>query len=197
MPIILPESPAKTAKAAPDLSETKANNLIAGLPFKKTRIKTEWHKRVLFLNPTEIYRRISINPWQRVQTHLTFPEMFPIKADGSCACGCGALLGGRRRRWATSECTKFATTVFAIIDGQTKAISTFTKKYFGAKCRVCGTRKMLKADHVVPVKHGGGGCWLSNFQLLCHSCHVAKTNQDFGWKQLVPVTFPAEIDAAN
>ena len=197
MPIIVPASPVKTAKATPNLSESTGKNLLAGLPFKKTRIKTEWHKRVLFLDPTEIYCRISIKPWLRVQTHLTFPEMFPVKADGTCACGCGVPLSGRRRRWATSDCTKFATTVFAIIDGQTKAISTFTKKYFGARCRVCGTRKGLKADHVVPVKHGGGGCWLSNFQLLCHSCHVTKTNQDFGWKQLIPVITPAENNAVN
>lgn len=40
----------------------------------------------------------------------------------------------------------------------------------------------IKVDHVVPVKLGGGACWLSNYQLLCHDCHVGKTNTDFGWK---------------
>ena len=163
--------------------ETALKPITGALPFKKTRIKTEWHKRVLFLDPAEIYSRIHINPYQRLQTHLTFPEMFPVRADKACACGCGAQISGRRRRWASADCTRFATTVWAIIDGQAGAIITFVKKYYGPKCSVCGTRQALKADHIIPVKHGGGGCWLSNFQLLCHSCHVAKTNQDFGWKQ--------------
>jgi len=177
--------------------ELAINPIIVALPFKKTRIKTEWHKRVLFLDPSEIYNRQTIKPYQRVQTHLTFPEMFPARADATCACGCGAEISGRRRRWASSDCTKFATTVWAIIDGQTGAISTFVKKYYGAKCSVCGSRKELKADHIIPVKHGGGGCWLSNFQLLCHSCHVAKTNQDFGWKQDRKVSAPTECKAAT
>ena len=181
MQVMLPNNlPAPTSLAQPEIT---VNPIIAGLPFKKTRIKTEWHKRVLFLDPSDIYSRVNIRPYERVQTHLTFAEMFPAKPDAACACGCGAAISGRRRRWASDDCTKFATTVWAIIDGQAGTISTFVKKYYGAKCSICGTRKELKADHIIPVKHGGGGCWLSNFQLLCHFCHVAKTNKDFGWKQ--------------
>lgn len=48
---------------------------------------------------------------------------------------------------------------------------------------VCNSSKHVKLDHIVPVKFGGGGCWLNNYQLLCHNCHVQKTNLDFGWKQ--------------
>lgn len=46
----------------------------------------------------------------------------------------------------------------------------------------------LKVDHIFPVKLGGGGGWLSNYQLLCHKCHVEKTNEDFGWKQPKKIT---------
>ena len=178
--------------ASPAISITP---ITAGLPLKKTRIKTEWHKRVLFLDPSEIYGRIQVKHFRRLQTHLTFTEMFPATDDKTCACGCGALISGRRRRWASSDCTKFATTVWAIIDGQAGTIITFVKKYYGTKCNVCGTRKELKADHIIPVKHGGGGCWLSNFQLLCHTCHVAKTNQDFGWKQIKSDLVPSASKA--
>jgi len=109
--------------------------------------------------------------------------MFPDRKDGYCSCGCGAALVGRRRRWATNECTKFALGVWAIIDGQVGTFEYYVGKYNGKKCAGCRSRRQLKVDHIVPVKHGGGGCWLSNFQLLCHACHVIKTNKDFGWKQ--------------
>ncbi|QNF35851.1 HNH endonuclease [Adhaeribacter swui] len=109
--------------------------------------------------------------------------MFPNYQNGQCSCGCGAALLGRRKRWATDDCSQFALAVWAIIDGQVGKFEYFVAKYNGRKCAVCRSRRDLKVDHIVPVKHGGGGCWLSNYQLLCHSCHVQKTNKDFGWKQ--------------
>ncbi|MDB5261873.1 MAG: endonuclease, partial [Adhaeribacter sp.] len=112
-----------------------------------------------------------------------FPDMFPDRQDGFCSCGCGSALTGRRRRWSSDDCTKFATTVWAIIDGQAGVFEYYVAKYQGRKCAGCGSRRDLKVDHVMPVKHGGGGCWLSNFQLLCHPCHVNKTKIDFGWQQ--------------
>ena len=196
MQVTLPADLPPVPTSQPD---TAIKPITAALPFKKTRIKTEWHKRVLFLDPAEIYDRIPVKPFQRLQTHLTFPEMFPVRADKTCACSCGAPITGRRRRWASDDCTKFATTVWAIIDGQVGIIVAFVKKYYGSKCSVCGARQTLKADHIIPVKHGGGGCWLSNFQLLCHSCHVVKTNQDFGWKQnkITPELVESKIEAAE
>ncbi|RDC63951.1 HNH endonuclease [Adhaeribacter pallidiroseus] len=109
--------------------------------------------------------------------------MFPDYQNGICSCGCGQALWGRRKRWASDDCTAFALAIWAIIDGQVGKFEYFVTKYNSKKCAVCGSRRHLKVDHIVPVKHGGGGCWLSNYQLLCHSCHVIKTNKDFGWKQ--------------
>jgi 5-methylcytosine-specific restriction endonuclease McrA len=75
----------------------------------------------------------------------------------------------------------FAADVYRIIYGQPDTIKLYLKKYHGYKCK-CGRVRKMKADHIIPVKHGGGGCWLSNYQFLCHACHVHKTNEDFGWK---------------
>ncbi|MGI4749722.1 MAG: HNH endonuclease [Janthinobacterium lividum] len=112
--------------------------------------------------------------------------MFPSQSDKSCSCGCGRALTGRRTRWATQPCAAFATAVWEIIDGRQATIRKFVTLYNGGwKCAVCNSGKKVKLDHVVPIKFGGGGCWLNNYQLLCHNCHVKKTNLDFGWKQAV------------
>lgn len=36
----------------------------------------------------------------------------------------------------------------------------------------------IHLDHIVPVHQGGGGCWLSNYQLLCERCHKIKTKEE-------------------
>ncbi|WP_218033540.1 HNH endonuclease [Adhaeribacter aerolatus] len=149
-------------------------------------MKYAWQERVIFFDPQDIYTQVKINAFRRIQSHLAFPDMFPDRKDGLCSCGCGIALTGRRRRWATNDCTKFATAVWAIIDGQVGTYEYYLGKYQGRKCAVCRSRRNLKVDHIIPVKYGGGGCWLSNFQLLCHACHVEKTNADFGWKQPLP-----------
>ena len=153
------------------------------LPFKKLKLRHAWQTRVMFFSPEAIYERVNIKPFSRIQAHLSFKDMFPDKQNGKCSCGCEALLTGRRRRWASEDCTRFACAVWAIIDGQAGVLEYYVRRYNGKKCAICGSRQDLKVDHIVPVKHGGGGCWLSNFQLLCHTCHVEKTNKDFGWKQ--------------
>ncbi len=33
------------------------------------------------------------------------------------------------------------------------------------------------ADHIVPVRHGGGGCGLSGMQTLCSACHLKLTKE--------------------
>lgn len=155
------------------------------LPFKKLKLRHEWQSRVIFFDPAPVYARLKINPYKRLQSHLAFRDMFPDRKDGLCSCGCQAALTGRRRRWASEDCAKFALAVWGIIDGQAGTFMYYVAKYHGRKCAVCRSRRELRVDHRVPVKHGGGGCWLSNFQLLCHTCHVGKTNQDFGWKKTV------------
>lgn len=146
------------------------------LPFK-------FQQRVLFFDPAEIYSRLKIEPFARHQLpeHIGMQLMFPKQEAKVCSCGCGKELTGRRTRWATDECAHFAVDVYRIIYGQPDVIKFYLKKYHGHKCK-CGRVRKMKVDHIVPVKHGGGGCWLSNYQFLCHACHVQKTNTDFGWK---------------
>ena len=52
----------------------------------------------------------------------------------------------------------------------------------GGSCAYCGEQtplKKLESDHVVPLSEGGGNA-SSNWQLLCRSCHVGKTNEEQG-----------------
>lgn len=152
------------------------------LPIKNIGKRSAHISRVLFFDPTEIYKRIKIDPYKRSQS-VFMDKLFPNKLNGKCRCGCEKELKGRRTSWATKECSKFAYSVWAIISGRTNVIKQFLMIYYGWQCKRCLTSNDIKMDHIVGVKHGGGGCWLSNFQLLCHTCHVDKTNKDFGRKQ--------------
>ena len=156
--------------------------LYAPLPYKKTRVKLAWKKRVLFFDPADVYKRIEINTFKRIQTKLEMGKIFPKSNIDICACGCGQKLSFRRKRWATDDCARFATAVWEIIDGRQRPIASLLYHYYGKTCNSCFSKSALRLDHIVPVKHGGGGCWFSNYQFLCHACHVKKTNLDFGWK---------------
>ena len=172
-----------------EVTKADVKPIFGALPFKKLRIRASWFKRVLFFNPAEIYERTQVDVYRRIQNQLEFSILFPKKEGKLCACGCDALLSGRRTRWATNECARFAAEVWRIIDGQTPHIAAYLRRYYGYSCAACGVTNSLKVDHIIPVKHGGGGSWLNNFQLLCHSCHVIKTNSDFGWKKkIAPVS---------
>jgi 5-methylcytosine-specific restriction endonuclease McrA len=138
------------------------------------------HTRVLFFDPTEVYERIVIDKYKRTQKILV-SEMFPVRGK-KCRCGCSKPLKGRRTAWASNECSSFARDVQAIITGHSATIKKYLMIYYGWECKVCRVASNIKMDHIVGVKHGGGGCWLSNFQLLCHIHHVVKTNKDFGHK---------------
>lgn len=41
-------------------------------------------------------------------------------------------------------------------------------------------RSLWEADHIVPVKDGGGACGLENYRTLCWPCHVIVTGE---WKR--------------
>lgn len=159
--------------------------IFALLAAKKIRFLREHNKRVLFFDPAPIYRTQPVNVYKRVQASLEFSKLFPPKLDKTCACGCGLPLNGRRTRWATRACAVFAITIWEIIDGRQATIRKFLKMYHsGWKCALCNTPNQVRVYHIIPVKHGGGGCWVNNYQLLCHNCHVQKTNTDFGWKKI-------------
>ncbi|WP_419803225.1 HNH endonuclease [Mucilaginibacter sp.] len=160
------------------------NPIFAPLPFKNIKYLRANNKRILFFDPEIVYQTQPVNIYKRIQASLEFAKMFPPKPNNTCACGCGETLTGRRTRWATKACTVFATQIWEIIDGRQATIKKFITLYTGGwKCINCNSSKHVKLDHIIPVKLGGGGCWLNNYQLLCHNCHVQKTNLDFGWKQ--------------
>ena len=147
------------------------------------------HKRVFFFDPTSVYERINelnlLNPYQR-HCSVSMMHLFH-NIENKCACGCNQELSGRQKRWASKECSVFAVYVFDIIAGRQQTLRKLRSLFVGGlHCEVCGIQGYdvsLELDHIIPVKHGGGGGWLSNYQFKCKKCHREKTNMDFGFKQ--------------
>lgn len=161
-----------------------------GLKKKTYKGLKVYERRVLNFNPKEVYDRVKIDPYKRTQS-VPMAKMFPKPDKKICSCGCGRKLTGKRRRWATDQCQQFAYSVNAIINGRSEVITHFLKLYFGEwACKSCGLMDVytefnngmivddIHKDHIVAVANGGGGCWLSNYQLLCKSCHKEKTKDD-------------------
>lgn len=148
-----------------------------------------WESVVAF-DPAPVYSTLEglIDPSRRIQAGLSMQAMWPNPQPGICACGCGEPA---KQRWHRPDHSKFAYEVFEIIYGRTRTIERYISMLAGDQCRHCGVsreatyqvdRGILYLDHIIPVKHGGGAAWLSNYQLLCGPCHRLKTNSDFGWK---------------
>ena len=117
--------------------------------------------------------------FERYQVGISITDLFPITGTAICACGCGQALTGRRRRWATSECNRFACAVFWILKGDRDTIARYLEAQHGHACKHCGIMyESLEVDHVLAVKLGGGGRWLDNYQFLCKNCHKAKSRVD-------------------
>lgn len=165
--------------------------------------KKKWFIIVNRLNgydPAPLYERLEIDPKKRRQSYR-FDEVWPTEQAGVCACGCGEVLSGRRTRWATDLCSGFAATVYCVvINGDTAGtinniLTTIKSQTTGERlcCIKCGSHDSIQIDHIIGVAHGGGGCWLNNFEPLCHDCHVDKTNRTFsrGKYKTIPM-FPAE-----
>lgn len=142
----------------------------------------EYYERVLFFDPTEIYKRIKIDPFKRIHS-ISITTFFP-DIPGKCSCGCGLDLPARRSRFATENCSRFAWAVRNIICNAYQMPGKFITKYSGNGCDECKDAPGHELDHIIGVKHGGGGCWLSNYRWLCKKCHRNKTNIDFGFKAI-------------
>lgn len=148
------------------------------LPFKELVNVKSHQRRIVLFDPTEVYSHITINKFERFQ-NISIEDIFPIR-DEVCNCGCGLILEGRRFRWATEECKLFAQGVWGIIKGHPGFYKYSLMAYHEEwKCCRCGNNGDVQMDHIVPIMKGGGGCWLSNFQLLCKRCHKFKTSKDF------------------
>jgi 5-methylcytosine-specific restriction endonuclease McrA len=146
-------------------------------------------EKILSFDPKPIYDIINVDRFSRIQS-IPIGKMFPENGK-LCGCGCGTELKGRRKRWATDSCMRFAQAVWGIINGHSEIISFYLKlihKHWA--CCNCGevdkytvykngvVVSAIHKDHIVAVKNGGGGCWLDNYQLLCDCCHKEKTKQD-------------------
>lgn len=169
------------------------NNLYEQLPFKQFEIP-EWYQsspsklktwkkfmRLIYYDPSEIYERIAehIDPFKRRQNPIPYSIMFPKNDQNICRCGCGQYA---KQSWATPECLGFCFYIHRIIIYGTPAeTKRLINIYFGDECVHCTTNRWNAIDHIIPVKHGGGACWLSNFAPLCDGCHKVKTKKDFRW----------------
>ncbi len=170
----------------------------SSLPFKEIPIpewfaqdeeKTGyWEKRmrIIFFDPAQVYERIgdSIDHYKRTQKNLNLNVLFPKITDKVCRCGCGKPC---KYEWANTNCSSFAYNVYLIIAYGSTQSRKFIETYYGSECVKCGDYG-CDIDHVIPVKHGGGGCWLSNFVPLCKKCHKDKTKKDFQWGEYKPTT---------
>ena len=153
------------------------------LPYKEVEREILPHRlRVMFFDPSLQYECMEAvghgDCFRRVNS-LNMEVLFPQVEKKVCACGCGGKLQGRRSRWATEDCSKFALGVYWIICGQIQRSGNYIFQYYGYACRNCGDMNAeLHIDHIIPVYAGGGACWLSNLQPLCIDCHKEKTKND-------------------
>lgn len=132
--------------------------------------------RIYRIDVSIIYNRISIDRHSR-KNSISKDEIFP-PIDGYCFCGCGTKLPPYRIKWANDECREFSFYVWSIISGRTNEIKEILRNGRAPVCCKCGSNKRIEVDHVVPVSSGGGGCWITGYQLLCYDCHKAKTGND-------------------
>lgn len=177
------------------------------MPLPKKVIEwNEWYRekpelienieRVLFFDPSHLYKKIGhlIDPFKRTQS-IQMEQMFP-KIEFYCACGCGkkakcsdtfkpnTLIPTWQRKWHSDSCGSFASSVLSIINNTFQAPVKHITYYSGKKCSECeDIGYTLELDHIIGVKQGGGGCWLSNYRWLCKNHHVSKTNKDFKRKE--------------
>ena len=153
------------------------------LCLKNNPKSVERWERVLFFDPTEVYKRIGdiVDPYERIQA-IAIHKIFP-SIEGYCACGCGGELASYQKRWANHNCSQFAWDVRNIICNAHQMPGKYIARYVYPSDACCDgdNQSNIQLDHIVGVKHGGGGSWLSNYQYLCHDCHRKKTNKDFGW----------------
>ena len=117
-----------------------------------------------------------IDLFKRYQIGLTLKDIYPLRNDNLCSCGCGKKLEGRKKRWASTECINKSLTTFLLIKGDSNTIRESLFKLDSGYCRNCGVySNKWQADHIFPVFLGGAACGLDNLQTLCVDCHKKKS----------------------
>jgi len=137
-------------------------------------------RRIILFDPSELYQRITIDKYKRWQS-LSM-SMWP-NIPGLCACGCGTKLTGRKTRWADEDHGRVKYNIMRIINGDSAFIRQIMQYYLPDECAKCKRQPYLldktwsngiHVDHIIPVAEGGAGCWLGNYQFLCHVCNLQK-----------------------
>lgn len=134
------------------------------------------------------------NHYTRYQKGMTLQDVFPLREDGLCACGCNKPLTGRQKRWSSKKCQEKALTHFLIIKGDNKTIRRELLKRDNGVCSCCGISNQWHADHILPVFRGGGFCDIDNLQTLCLDCHTIKHQKLGHW---VTISTQAASISAN
>jgi len=107
---------------------------------------------------------------------MSLSDLFPVRDDTFCSCGCGLIVKSPKKRWATIECRKRAVTLFLIVKGDSKTIRREVYNRDRGICNYCDNHvEIWHADHILPIRQGGSACDLDNFQTLCLECHKNKS----------------------
>lgn len=122
-------------------------------------------------------KKVKLDKYSRVQK-ITFNELFPYRDDKKCRCGCNKVVIYPKRFWASKDCSSRASMTYLFLKGDSTTIRYLVRERDKKVCIVCKKKIEIgedwDADHIVPVKQGGGGCSLDNFQTLCKYHHKQK-----------------------
>lgn len=120
-----------------------------------------------------------LDAFKRYQSGLRLEDLYPLRKDGKCACGCDDKLPPKKRRWASSNCQDKAVITFFIVKGDNYVIRDKVFDRDNGYCSSCGVYSdNWQADHIIPVFLGGGACGLDNIQTMCKYCHDEKTYKE-------------------
>lgn len=125
-----------------------------------------------------------IDPFKRYQSSLKIEHLYPHNNQKLCRCGCNLPLPSRKRSWYNQDHQQVAVTRFFVMKGDVQVIRRELSKRDNQVCSKCNNSLEKdptfewQADHIIEVRHGGGGCELEGYQTLCVPCHKVKTKEN-------------------
>ena len=111
-----------------------------------------------------LLRKIPMNP-------VKYRKRFGISV-GTCTWCQKPITTPARRHYCSAACADEWAVRASPIAARAKALRAYPHR-----CALCGVEAVkedLDADHIVPVRLGGGCCGLGNLRLLCRPCHHAR-----------------------